>query len=122
MSPGKVASQLGHAFKLITLHSLQHNPKKFEEYLGDSIGTNICLIAPSLDHLLQIHYQAQNLNLPSVLVQDSGHIHLPDFTGDPIITALGLGPITHHEKPKLLSKLNLYGGEPCRLSHLGELK
>ena len=98
MSPGKAAAQLGHAFKLSTYITLKTNPELFESYLSGSIGTNICLVAPTEEYLLEI--KEQIFHFPHILVQDSGHVHPPHFDGSPIITCLGLGPISRRYLPR----------------------
>lgn len=63
-----------------------------QEYQQDGIGTKVCLKAPF--NKLQTAYEiAIEEGLPCDLIIDSGHIMPPHFNGDPIITALGIGPI-----------------------------
>jgi len=35
--------------------------------------------------------------IPATLVEDEGHVMLPHFTGESIITAVGIGPSYRHE-------------------------
>lgn len=107
MSPGKAASQAGHAFKLATYQILKTHPEQFEKYLDNSIGTNVCLVAKNLDQILKLQRECQDLGLNSVLIEDEGHIHPPHFDGSPIITALGIGPI-FDIRPPSLKKLSVY--------------
>lgn len=88
MPPGKAAAQAGHAF----LDSfLKADPDVAAAYLADG-GTKIVLIAPDEAALCRAQQQAVDLGLPCALVIDSGHVLLPTFTGEPIVTALGIGP------------------------------
>lgn len=107
MSPGKAASQAGHAFKMVTYQNLKTNPKNFERYLDNSIGTNVCLVAKNLDQILKVQKECEELNIPTYLIEDSGHIHPPHFDGSPIITALGVGPIFDNF-PHSLKRLSIY--------------
>lgn len=109
MSPGKAAAQFGHAFKLSTYNTLKTKPDLFETYLGNSIGTNVCLVAPSLDHLERILWDVQNL--PHVWIEDSGHIYPPHFDGSPLATCIGLGPIQREDLPRSVKRLPIYKGE-----------
>lgn len=102
MSSGKMASQAGHAF----LNSfIRAPPNRQELYHSDGIGTKVVLGA-SLMELEEIQLYCSKYNIPSHLIVDSGHISPPYFTGDPIITALGIGPVYRHEV-KFLKSLNL---------------
>ena len=99
MPPGKLAAQAGHAF-VEALKEAQENwdtPTEpylpLREYLAETPGTKIVLAAPSERHLLDLHDYARKF-LPTALVVDSGHVMPPHFTGDEIVTALGIGPCT----------------------------
>lgn len=52
------------------------------------------------------HAELRAAELPYSLIIDSGHILPPFFDGNPIITALGVGPLTKEES-KILRKLKL---------------
>ena len=109
MSPGKAASQAGHAFKLLTKNCILHNPKLADEYFSDGgIGTNVCLSSHSLEQMLQAHELCKEANIPSFLVVDEGHVMLPHFDGSPIITALGIGPIDRASVKHITKKFKLY--------------
>ena len=102
MSNGKLAAQCGHAF----VNALDRAPPiRKEEYHKDGIGTKVCLEA-SLERILDIHQRCNDLGIPNALIIDSGHVLPPHFTGEPIITALGIGPVYRHEVP-FLRKLQL---------------
>ena len=57
------------------------------------MGTNVCLISKNLYQLEHAYEQAQRDQIPCELIIDQGHIMPPHFTGDPIVTALGIGPV-----------------------------
>ena len=107
MSMGKAAAQAGHAYTNSLLTALKDTPELAEQYeqIG-AIGTKICLKAKSLMQIRMAHDKAIRLGLPCSLITDSGHIMPPHFDGSPIITALGIGPLTK-ENSKFLSKFKL---------------
>lgn len=97
MSPGKLASQAGHAYLNSYLKCLEADPQLAQEYQGYSgIGTKVCLKA-TLPKILAAHELAIKQGIPCDLIIDSGHIMLPYFNGDPIITALGIGPVLRQD-------------------------
>jgi len=95
MSPGKIASQAGHAYLGAFLACQESNPSALAEYLRSFPGTKVCLQAKHLDALLRAQAQAQSAGIPCSLITDSGCPHF--FHGQPIITALGLGPAKEHQ-------------------------
>ena len=92
MNPGKIASQAGHAYigaifqcKNSSIISEYHN--EFPEHPG----TKICLKG-NLAQIYRAKFEAERDGIPCFLVVDSG---CPNFyNGQPIVTALGLGPST----------------------------
>lgn len=104
MPPGKAASQAGHAF----LDSfLKASPDITNAYHSDGCGTKVVLLAPDEVTLRQIHLKAQDLGIPCALITDSGHVMPPHFDGSPVVTALGLGPITREIANCLTRELKL---------------
>ena len=90
MSPGKMASQAGHAYLGAFLQCQESNPQLLAEYLQDFPGTKVCLKSRNLDGLLRAQAEAESAGIPCSLITDSG---CPDFfDGKPVVTALGLGP------------------------------
>ena len=90
MAPGKLRSQAGHAYLGAFLKCQELNPQLLAEYLEDLPGTKVCLNGRNLDVLLRAKAEAEASGIPCSLITDSG---CPDFfNGQPIITALGLGP------------------------------
>ena len=90
MSPGKIASQAGHAYLGAFLKCQDSNPQLLADYLQNFPGTKVCLQSKTLDSLLRAQAEAETSGIPCSLITDSG---CPDFfAGQPIITALGLGP------------------------------
>ena len=90
MSPGKIASQAGHAYLGAFLKCQELNPQLLAEYLKDFPGTKVCLASKSHDALLRAQAEAAASGIPCSLITDSGCSNF--FNGQPIITAIGLGP------------------------------
>ena len=106
MSAGKIASQAGHAFLGAFLQC--HDPSVLGQYHKDfpqSPGTKVCLTTRTLDQLLRTEQAAQAEGLPIFRVVDSGCGNF--FGGEPIITALGIGPATRSQIQHITKKLQL---------------
>lgn len=105
MSPGKTASQAGHAYVGAAITA---DPALLAEYHKDfptSPGTKVCLRAKNLLAILKAKEQAAQAGIPHFLVVDSG---CPDFFGGaPIVTALGLGPARRSEINNITGKFQL---------------
>lgn len=92
MPAGKMAAQCGHAFQNAYEKALVQRPDITAQYKGTGNGTKICMYAKNLGQLLRAYRDAQAAGLPCDLIIDRGHILPPHFDGQPIITALGIGP------------------------------
>ena len=102
MPAGKMAAQAGHAFLEAFLAS--DRPSQ-DSYRALSVGTKVVLQAsyPQIlkleAKLKRVAFSAKVLSadihlihlIPWALIEDSGHVLLPHFTGEPIVTALGIG-------------------------------
>jgi len=108
MPNGKAIAQAGHAFTNALLAAHRLDPTLINAYQGTAnLGTKIALKAASLDHLLRAYDAAQQAGLPCALITDEHHILPPDFTGDPIITALGIGPARRAEAHPITRRFSL---------------
>lgn len=103
MTPGKSASQAGHAF----LESFVKAPRSVGLSYLNSGGTKIALAAPNLQTLQRIYGAALAAGLPCALVVESGHVMPPVFDGSPIVTALGIGPVERAAAREITRKLRL---------------
>ena len=93
MSTGKAAAQAGHAYLGAFLHAQKLNCKFAHEYQLLTPGTKVCLHG-NIKELERAAYYAKEFGIPHFLVVDSG---CPNFYGgEPIVTALGLGPSPRH--------------------------
>jgi len=102
MSPGKAASQAGHAF----LDSFLTSPPDLAAaYRQDGLGTKVVLTAPDEAAVRQIHAVALSLGIPTALIVDSGHVMPPHFDGKEIVTAVGIGPARRCEVASITQDL-----------------
>jgi peptidyl-tRNA hydrolase len=104
MGAGKCASQAGHAFLDAFLLSQQSAPYRCDAYRAHRHGTKVVLTA-GYEHLRHLLRKAKLLGLPVVPVIDEGCPNF--FGGEPVLTAIGLGPLTRQEASRLLGGLPL---------------
>lgn len=104
MSPGKCASQAGHAYLGAFLEAQKSTPEIAEAYCADLPGTKVCLQA-GLSHLLRAKAELEQAGIPTFLVVDSGCPNF--FDGRPTVTALGFGPASRSQLPKFINRLQL---------------
>ena len=105
MSPGKIASQAGHAYLGAFLKCQEQNLCVLAEYLKSFPGTKVCLKARNLEALLRAQAQAESAGIPCSLITDSGCPNF--FDGQPIITALGLGPANENQIKHITRRFEL---------------
>lgn len=98
MTPGKLASQACHGAKNCVLLAQKYAPDLLQTYQGlEFIGTQIILKAKNEAAILRAFEEAKAAGLICSLIVDKHHVMLPHFTGDPIITGLGIGPCTREQ-------------------------
>ncbi len=108
MPPGKAASQACHAAKNCAILAAHTDPSLLCLYQGpDFLGTQIVLIAKGASDLLRAHEQAKNCGLITSLIIDRDHVLPPHFDGNPIITALGIGPCSKDQAHKITKRFAL---------------
>lgn len=107
MPPGKLAAQAGHAFLDAFEQCKEADPERAERYQANPPGTKIVLRARNTEHIEKLYYNALCEGLPCALILDEHHIMPPHFDGNPIITALGIGPALRHEIQHITGKLQL---------------
>lgn len=108
MTPGKAASQAGHAFLDAFEKCRLADPLRAQEYNGGTHGTKVVLAAKTVDHLLTAQQMAQEWGIPCALITDSEHVMPPHFDGSPTVTALGIGPCRREEIKAITKKFKLY--------------
>lgn len=102
MDCGKIASQIGHAY-IGAFQDSQGTPEHLA-YAQLKPGTKIALQGSlaELGHALE---KAKTHGIPHFLVIDSGCENF--FSGQPTITALGLGPATHKQINNITRRFKL---------------
>jgi peptidyl-tRNA hydrolase len=103
MTAGKAASQAGHAF---VESFLSATPEQTQAYLRHG-GTKVVLTVPNLAALMAAYDFAEAAGLPRALVVEKDHVMLPHFTGDPVYTAIGIGPVEREKARPFLKRLKL---------------
>ena len=107
MSPGKLAAQAGHAFDMTHDKAKIIRPEITSQYKGTGNGTKICMYAKNLGQLIRAYRDCQRLNIPCELIIDRGHVLPPHFDGNPIITALGIGPAYKEEMADITKRYTM---------------
>jgi PTH2 family peptidyl-tRNA hydrolase len=108
MTPGRMAAQACHAAKNCAIAASHHAPEILRLYQGpDNIGTQIILKAPNEGAILRAYEAAQEAGLICSLIIDQGNIY-PGFSdGEPIITALGIGPCTREQANHITKRFSM---------------
>lgn len=107
MPPGKLAAQCGHAFTRAYENAIQADPTLADRYKGTGNGTKICMYAKNQGQLLRAYREMLEKGIPCELIIDRGHVLPPHFDGQPIITALGIGPAYRDDIERTLKRYTL---------------
>ncbi|HXV89107.1 MAG TPA: peptidyl-tRNA hydrolase Pth2 [Nitrososphaeraceae archaeon] len=102
MGIGKIASQVGHAAVLGVEQSRKLNKIWLRSWLNEG-QPKIVVKVNSLEELLQVQRDAEELKIPSVMVQDKGLTQIPTGT----LTCIGIGPAPSDIIDKVTSELKL---------------
>jgi peptidyl-tRNA hydrolase len=102
MSPGKIASQAGHAY--LGAYLAAQGSEAAKAYAQDLPGTKVCLKG-SLQRLERAQADLAEAGIPHFLVVDSGCLDF--FNGEPTVTALGFGPALKEEIQHITRRFNL---------------
>jgi len=111
MTPGKMASQACHAAKNCVLLASRRDPALLRVYQGpDFIGTQVILKAKNEGAILRAYEAAQEAGLITSLIVDKTHV-IPGtaFDGNPIVTALGIGPCTKEQAHAITKRFSVVG-------------
>lgn len=107
MPTGKLAAQAGHAYTDALLDCLDKHPELVERYrLGDNAGSKATLKAKNEAALMRAYEECLAAGLPCALVVDENHILPPHFDGSPIVTALGIGPVSRVDARPIAKRFN----------------
>jgi PTH2 family peptidyl-tRNA hydrolase len=102
MGVGKLAVQVAHASLLAAEECRIRDNYLFNKWFNEG-QAKIALKVYSLEELLKIKREAEDLNLPTALVMDKGLTQLEEGT----ITCLGIGPAEESIIDKVTGKLKL---------------
>lgn len=95
MPPGKLAAQAGHAYTDALWACLDQAPERALAYRTTGIGgSKVTIQAKNLGQLERAARECAEAGIPHAVITDAEHVLLPHFTGAPIVTALGIGPVT----------------------------
>ena len=103
MTPGKAASQAGHAF----VDAIEGAPRELVDAFRAGGGTKVVLSAPDFKSLHRAYDAAVVAGFPAALVVESGHVMLPVFDGSPVVTGVGFGPVTRAAARPICRKFKL---------------
>jgi len=105
MPTGKLASQAGHAFTDVLAIA---DPEQVAHYRNENKGgSKVTLKAKNQHQLLRAYLEIRALGIPVVAVVDREHVLPPHFDGNPIITAIGIGPCKRSEVRHILKKFQV---------------
>jgi len=107
MPAGKLAAQAGHAYTDALVHAQETDPSRDELYRSKGIGgSKVTMYAKNQNALIKAYELAKDADIPCALIVDQHHILPPYFDGNPVITALGLGPCTQKESRFITKRFN----------------
>lgn len=107
MPPGKLAAQCGHAFVNAYEKALQVCPARIPQYKGTGNGTKIIMYAKNRNQLIRAYRELVAAGVPCDLTIDRGDVLLPHFDGNPVITAIGFGPVYADEVKDITKRYTL---------------
>lgn len=111
MTPEKLATQLGHAYVNAWDVARAARPELETERLykgpGYGNGTKVAMYCKNENQLKRAYREALALGLPCSLVIDTRDVQLPHFTGAPVITAVGIGPVTEDQVRSITKRFTM---------------
>jgi len=107
MPAGKLSAQTGHAYGDARDDAERIDPERAQRYRDPGTGgSKVSLKAKNANQLVRAYREALEAGLPCALIVDQHHVMPPHFTGDPIITAVGIGPCTQAEVRHITKRFN----------------
>ena len=86
-------------------HGLSENT--LAAYRNDHTGgSKVTLKAKNANQLIRAYREALEAGLPCALIVDQHHVMPPHFTGEPVITAVGIGPCTKAQARSITKRFN----------------
>lgn len=90
-----MSAQTGHAYGDVLELAGEIAPELKAQYRNrETGGSKVTMTAKNVKHLLRAYHEALAAGIPAVVIVDQNHIFPPSFNGDPVITAIGIGPCT----------------------------
>jgi PTH2 family peptidyl-tRNA hydrolase len=102
MGTGKIASQVGHAAVLGVEESRKSNRLWLKSWFNEG-QPKIIVKVNSLEELLEVQRDAEDLRIPVIVVQDRGLTQIPSGT----VTCICIGPAPSDIIDKVTSQLKL---------------
>lgn len=103
MTEGKRLSQSGHAYTDSLACAKESHPEIHDNYRAwcannaRNGGAKVAMKSRNESQLIIAFNLARKAGIPCAIVVDKGHIMPPDFNGELIITALGIGPCSQED-------------------------
>lgn len=111
MPPGKLAAQAGHAYTDALWACLDQAPDRALAYRTTGLGgSKVTIQSKNLDQLERAARECAEAGIPHAVVTDADHVLLPHFTGAPIVTALGIGPVTRAQCRHITKRFQIVRG------------
>lgn len=105
MPAGKLSAQAGHAYGDVLDLAKEIAPELKLNYRDRAKGgSKVTMKSKNLSHLLRAYLEAKDAGIPAVVIVDQNHVLPPHFTGEPIITAIGIGPCTQAQAKDLTKR------------------
>lgn len=105
MPAGKLAAQAGHAYTDSLFDAWIKEPERALAYRDRTRGgSKVTVKAKNVSQMMKAYSAAKAAGLPCSLIVDQHHILPPHFDGNPIITAVGIGPCTKEECREITKK------------------
>lgn len=108
MTAGKLAAQAGHAYTDVLALAETTSPDRLDAYRDrQKGGSKVTLKARNSNQLIKALNAAVAAGIPAVPIVDANHV-IPGtpFDGNPIITAIGIGPCRKSEVQHITKKFN----------------
>jgi len=102
LSKGKLAVQVAHAAVTAALEAKAGNSKWFHGWMTEG-QKKVVVRASGIEELKALERKAQDLKLPTALIEDAGLTELPPGT----TTCLGVGPGANHLVDAVTAHLKL---------------
>lgn len=110
MSEGKRLTMSQHLAATALIEFLSREPDRIEEFrsLGKS-GSRVTLRSGNkIYHAETAYLLALEAGIPCATFQDSGHLHPPHFTGDPITVGWAIGPCTKEQARPFTKRFQIW--------------